>query len=85
MAEQAEAERERRSIIINAEGKYQAANKLSEAASIIQEHPMALQLRYLQTVQEIPAENNSTALFPIPINLFRPFLPLLDKKEPEDV
>jgi len=85
MAKQAEAERERRSIVINAEGEYQAANKLAKAAAIIQEHPIALQLRYLQTVQEISAENTSTTVFPIPINLFRPFLSLLDKKEPEDV
>ncbi len=83
MAKQAEAERERRSKVINAEGEYQAANKLAEAAAIIQEHPVALQLRYLQTAQEISAENNSTTLFPIPIDLFTPFLPLLEKKEPE--
>ena len=85
MAKQAEAERERRAKVINAEGEYQAANKLAEAATIIREHPMALQLRYLQTVQEIAAENNSTTVFPIHIDLFRPFLSLLDKKEPEDV
>jgi len=83
MAKQAEAERERRSKIINAEGEYQAADRLAEAASIIQDHPMALQLRYLQTVQEVAAENNSTTLFPLPIDLFRPFLPLLEKKKPE--
>jgi regulator of protease activity HflC (stomatin/prohibitin superfamily) len=83
MAKQAEAERERRAKVINAEGEYQAANKLAEAARIIQEHPIALQLRYLQTVQEISAENNSTTVFPIPIDLFRPFLSLLEKKKSE--
>jgi regulator of protease activity HflC (stomatin/prohibitin superfamily) len=79
MAKQAEAERERRSKIINAEGEFQAANKLAEAATIIQDHPMALQLRYLQTLREISAENNSTTIFPIPIDLFKPFLALQDK------
>lgn len=76
MAKQAEAERERRAKIISAEGEYQAASRLSEAAAIIQEHPMALQLRYLQTLREIAAEHNSTTLFPIPIDLFKPFLKL---------
>ena len=74
MARQAEAERERRAKVINAEGEYQAANRLAEAAAIIREHPMALQLRYLQTMREMAAENNSTTLFPIPIDLFRPFI-----------
>jgi len=73
MAKQAEAERERRAKVINAEGEYQAANKLAEAAKIIQDHPMALQLRYLQTMREMAAENNSTTIFPLPIDLFRPF------------
>jgi len=73
MAKQAEAERERRAKVINAEGEYQAANKLAEAAQIIQEHPMALQLRYLQTMREMAAENNSTTIFPLPIDLFRVF------------
>jgi regulator of protease activity HflC (stomatin/prohibitin superfamily) len=79
MAKQAEAERERRAKVINAEGEYQAASKLAEAATIIREHPMALQLRYLQTLREISAENNSTTLFPIPIDLFKPFLSLVEK------
>ncbi len=79
MAKQAEAERERRAKIINAEGEYQAAAKLADAASIIRDHPMALQLRYLQTLREVSAENNSTTLFPIPIDLFRPFLSLVEK------
>ena len=74
MAKQAEAERERRSKVIHAEGEYQAAHKLSEAAMIIESHPMALQLRYLQTLSEIASENNSTILFPLPIDLFKPFL-----------
>jgi regulator of protease activity HflC (stomatin/prohibitin superfamily) len=83
MAKQAEAERERRAKVINAEGEYQAADKLAEAATIIREHPMALQLRYLQTLREISAENNSTTLFPIPIDLFKPFLSMVDKMKPE--
>ncbi|HIC52241.1 MAG TPA: slipin family protein [Gemmatimonadetes bacterium] len=74
MAKQAEAERERRAKVINAQGEYQASTKLAAAAEIIQEFPIAMQLRYLQTVSEIAAENNSTTLFPIPIDLFRPFL-----------
>jgi regulator of protease activity HflC (stomatin/prohibitin superfamily) len=74
MAKQAEAERERRAKVINAEGEYQAATRLSEAAAIIQEYPEALQLRYLQTLREISAENNSTTLFPIPIDLLKPFM-----------
>lgn len=79
MAKQAEAERERRSKVINAEGEFQAATKLAEAATIIGDHPMALQLRYLQTLREISAENNSTTVFPIPIDLFKPFLSLVEK------
>jgi regulator of protease activity HflC (stomatin/prohibitin superfamily) len=73
MAKQAEAERERRAKVINAEGEFQAASKLAEAAQIIHEHPMALQLRYLQTMREMSAENNSTTIFPLPIDLFRSF------------
>lgn len=73
MAKQAEAERERRAKVINAEGEFQAATKLAEAAQIIHEHPMALQLRYLQTMREMSAENNSTTIFPLPIDLFRAF------------
>jgi regulator of protease activity HflC (stomatin/prohibitin superfamily) len=83
MAKQAEAERERRAKVINAEGEFQAADRLAEAATIIREHPMALQLRYLQTLREISAENNSTTLFPIPIDLFKPFLSMIGKVEPE--
>jgi len=73
MAKQAEAERERRAKVINAEGESQAAAKLAEAAKTIQDFPVALQLRYLQTLREVSAENNSTTLFPIPIDLFKPF------------
>ncbi|TLU83878.1 MAG: slipin family protein [Chlorobium sp.] len=73
MAKQAEAERERRSVIINAEGEFQAAQKLADAAAIISGTPAALQLRYLQTLKEIAAENNSTTVFPIPMDLFKPF------------
>ncbi len=77
MAKQAEAERERRAKIINADGEFQASAKLSEAADIISRNPVALQLRYLQTLAEISTENNSTTIFPIPIDLFKMFL---DKK-----
>jgi regulator of protease activity HflC (stomatin/prohibitin superfamily) len=73
MAKQAEAERERRAKVINAEGEYQAATRLAEAAGIIQQYPEALQLRYLQTLREISTENNSTVIFPIPIDFFRHF------------
>lgn len=75
MAKQAEAERERRAKVINAEGEYQASSKLVAAAEIIQQFPMAMQLRFLQTVVEVAAENNSTTLFPIPIELFRHMVP----------
>jgi len=73
MAKQAEAERERRAKVINAEGEFQAAGKLAQAAGKIQDFPYALQLRYLQTLREVAAESNSTTLFPIPIDLFEPF------------
>ena len=74
MAKQAEAERERRGKVIAAEGEFQASKKLSMAAQVISQHPVALQLRFLQTVVEVAAENNSTTLFPIPIDLFAPFV-----------
>ncbi len=74
MAKQAEAERERRAKVINAEGEYQAAQKLTDAAKIMSEFPSALQLRYLQTLREVASENNSTTIFPVPIDLFEPFL-----------
>ncbi|HEV8103294.1 MAG TPA: slipin family protein [Gaiellaceae bacterium] len=74
MARQAEAERERRAKIINSEGEFQAAEKLKDAAAVIEEHPIALQLRYLQTLLELGAGNTSTIIFPAPIDLIRPFL-----------
>ncbi len=74
MAKQAEAERERRAKVINADGEFQAATKLAEASEIIQDHPMALQLRYLQTMREISSEQNTTTIFPFPIDLLKPFL-----------
>ena len=80
MAKQAEAERERRAKVIAAEGEFQAAEKLSLAAEIIAKHPSALQLRYLQTLMEIAAENNSTTIFPIPIDLFKPFIESYNKQ-----
>ena len=74
MAKQAEAERERRAKVIHADGEFQASQKLSEAATIISKDSTALQLRYLQTLSEIATEKNSTMLFPIPIDLFKPFI-----------
>jgi len=74
IARQAEAERERRAKVINAEGEYQAAARLAEAAVIIAKEPTALQLRFLQTLVEVSAEKNSTIIFPIPIDLLEPFL-----------
>jgi len=74
IAKQAEAERERRAKVIGAEGEFQAAQKLSDAARIISENPIALQLRYLQTLREVAAENNSTTIFPVPIDLLTPFI-----------
>jgi regulator of protease activity HflC (stomatin/prohibitin superfamily) len=78
MARQAEAERERRAKIINAEGEFQAAERLKDAALVIEEHPIALQLRYLQTLLEISSGNSSTIIFPAPIDLIRPFLDKFD-------
>jgi regulator of protease activity HflC (stomatin/prohibitin superfamily) len=75
MARQAEAERERRAKVIAAQGELQASQTLADAAHTLAKEPTALQLRYLQTVTEIAAENNSTTIFPIPIEMFRPFLP----------
>lgn len=74
MAKQAEAERERRAKIIAAEGEYQASEKLGQAAEVIGKHPVAIQLRFLQTLTEIAADKNSTTVFPIPIELLKPFL-----------
>ena len=74
MAGQAESERERRAKIINAEGEFQAAEKLVQAASMIAEQPIALQLRFLQTMKEISSEHNTTTILPIPIDMFSPFI-----------
>ena len=74
MAKQAEAERERRSKVIAAEGEFQASQRLSDAAKVLAEQPSALTLRYLQTLREIATENNSTTIFPVPIDLLTPFL-----------
>jgi regulator of protease activity HflC (stomatin/prohibitin superfamily) len=80
MAKQAEAERERRSKVIAAEGEFQAAEKLGQAADVITQSPGALQLRYLQTLVEISAEKNSTIVFPLPIDIVKPFLDAAVKK-----
>ena len=74
MARQAEAERERRAKIIAAEGEFQASEKLSQAAERIGKHPVAIQLRFLQTLLEVGSERNSTTIFPVPIDLFQPFI-----------
>ena len=79
IAKQAEAERERRAKVINAEGEFQAAQKLADAAAVIASQPIALQLRYLQTLTVIASENNSTTIFPIPIDLFKPFIQAMGK------
>jgi regulator of protease activity HflC (stomatin/prohibitin superfamily) len=75
MARQAEAERERRAKVIAAAGEFEASAKLTEAAAVISEHPIALTLRYLQTLLEIAGPNSSTTIFPVPIDLLQPFLP----------
>jgi regulator of protease activity HflC (stomatin/prohibitin superfamily) len=74
IAKQAEAERERRSKVIHAEGEFQAAQRLADAATVMSQNPMALQLRYLQTLVEVAAEKNSTTIFPIPIDMLTPFI-----------
>ena len=81
MAKQAEAERERRSKVIAAEGEFQASQRLADAARILSEQPSAITLRYLQTLREIATENNSTTIFPIPIDLLKPFLTMNADKE----
>ncbi len=80
IAKQAEAERERRSKVIHAEGEYQAAQRLTDAAAVMSQNPIALQLRYLQTLVEIAAEKNSTTIFPVPIDIISPLLKGLEKK-----
>jgi regulator of protease activity HflC (stomatin/prohibitin superfamily) len=79
MAKQAEAERERRAKVIAADGEFQAAEKMAQAAEKMAREPIAVQLRYLQTLREIATENNSTTLFPIPIDIFKPFLEAMKK------
>ena len=84
IARQAEAERERRAKIIHAEGEFQASEKLAQAANVIGQEPMAMQLRFLQTLTEVATENNSTTLFPVPIDLFRPFYESFSKKSEKE-
>jgi len=79
IARQAEAERERRAKVINAEGEYQAAGRLAEAAAIIGREPAALQLRYLQTLAEIATENNSTTIFPVPVDILKAFMGVMER------
>ena len=74
MAKQAEAERERRAKVIHADGEFQASQKLADAAEVMGKHPMALQLRFLQSLVEIASEKNSTTIFPVPIDLLSPFI-----------
>ncbi|MGH2675927.1 MAG: slipin family protein [Actinomycetota bacterium] len=81
MARQAEAERVRRAKVINAEGEFQASEKLSQAAEVIARHPIAYQLRLLQTMTEVAAEKNSTLVLPIPVELFRPFMEAMREME----
>ena len=80
MAKQAEAERERRAKVIHAEGEFQASGKLSKAAEVISKNPIALQLRFLQTLAEVASEKNSTTIFPVPIDLLTPFIENYGKK-----
>ena len=84
MAGQAESERERRAKIINAEGEFQAAQKLVQAASMISAQPIALQLRFLQTMKEISSEHNTTTILPIPIDLFAPFIKWSESPTPKE-
>jgi regulator of protease activity HflC (stomatin/prohibitin superfamily) len=81
IARQAEAERTRRAKVINADGEFQAAAKLAEAAEVLSKNPIGLQLRYLQTLAEIATENNSTTVFPVPIDIFEPFKKFLAEKK----
>jgi len=84
MARQAEAEREKRSKVIHAEGEFQAAQRLADAARVLASEESALQLRYLQTLAEIATENNSTTIFPIPIDILRPFYEAARKSRSEN-
>ena len=82
MSKQAEAERERRARVIYAEGEFQAAAKLAEAAEVLSRHPIAVQLRYLQTMREVASERNTTTFFPLPLDLFTPLLRAFSAGEP---
>jgi regulator of protease activity HflC (stomatin/prohibitin superfamily) len=84
IARQAEAERERRAKVIHAEGEYQAAEKLAAAAEMIGKTPVGIQLRFLQTLTEVATEKNSTTIFPVPIDLFAPFLKKFEKEAGEN-
>ena len=84
MARQAQAERDRRAKVINAEGEYQAANRLSDASHILAKNPMSLQLRFLQTLLEVSNEKSSTIVFPIPMDLIKPFMEKYGKDKTED-
>ena len=84
MAGQAQSERERRAKIINAEGEFQAAEKLVQAASMISTQPIALQLRFLQTMREISSEHNTTTMLPVPINLFAPLIKRSESQTPKE-
>jgi regulator of protease activity HflC (stomatin/prohibitin superfamily) len=81
MAKQAEAEREKRSKIIHAEGEFSAAQRLVDAARLLAEQPVSIQLRYLQTLTEIGVEKNTTVVFPVPVNIFSRITNLLEKSE----
>ena len=80
MAKQAEAEREKRAKIIHAEGEYQASEKLAQAAAVVSQQPVAIQLRYLQTLTEIGVEKNTTVIFPVPIDIFGGILKIMNKE-----
>jgi regulator of protease activity HflC (stomatin/prohibitin superfamily) len=80
MAKQAEAEREKRSKVIHAEGEHQAAQRLADAARVLASESSALQLRYLQTLAEIATEHSSTIIFPLPIDILRPFYEMQDRQ-----
>ena len=82
MAKQAEAERERRAKVIHASGEFEASSQLAEAAKVMA-NPISLQLRYLQTLTEVAAEKNSTTIFPLPLDLVKPFMDMADKKSQE--
>ncbi len=84
MAKQAEAEREKRAKVIHADGEFQAAQRLADASRVLSSEPSALQLRYLQTLSEIATENSSTTIFPIPIDILRPFYERLESGEDKD-